>query len=97
MRFALDYDDTITLDFVFWIDFIDRAKAAGHEVRVVTFRTYQEAESIHQDIKERCDIIATSRAPKREYCAKVGYFPQIWIDDSPEYIVDFKALGCVLH
>lgn len=88
MKIALDYDGTFTRDPKLWILFMGMCKAAGHEVRIVTMRKPEEpvdfcelSECYHPP------VIYTSRIQKREYCDEIGWQPDIWIDDSPEFIV----------
>jgi hypothetical protein len=33
-------------------------------------------------------VIFTGGQRKREYCAKLGWLPDVWIDDMPELIVE---------
>ncbi len=80
MIVALDYDKTYTLDPVMWDAFIDLLKERGHSVVCATMRFPSEA------IEMPCNVIYTSRQPKRDCLAQSGVFPDIWIDDTPEFI-----------
>ncbi len=80
MKIALDYDGTYTLDSKFWQSFIDLAKSNGHEVWIVTMRYPTEPIDIHEK------IVYTSRRAKKSQCERRGYYFDIWIDDSPEWL-----------
>jgi len=86
MRIALDWDGSYTLDPEFWDSFILLCKNGGHDVRIITLRKPE----MHIDMKffdYEIPIIYTSNMHKREYCDKIDWHPDIWIDDSPEFIV----------
>jgi hypothetical protein len=87
MIIALDWDQTYTLDPPFWHNFVKTCVAQGHDVRIVTMRKpYMEDDGLRK-ISKLIPVIYTSNAQKREYCVSIGWYPQIWIDDSPEFIV----------
>src|SRR5665213_3090768 len=85
MRIALDYDNTYTRDTHLWDGFIDSAKARGHEVICVTMR--------HDVMEERIDcglvnrVVYTGREAKKPFLEKYGVKIDIWIDDSPHWIL----------
>lgn len=81
MRIALDYDGTYTRDHSFWRAFCASSIAAGHEVRVVTQRFVDEEVP---DVGVL--VVYTNREPKRLTLAQLGWLPDIWIDDHPEWI-----------
>lgn len=83
MKIALDYDGTYTRDPVFWGSFISQCRGHGHEVRIVTARTEAMI-----DFDVGLPIIACGFVPKRTFCNQLGWFPDIWIDDQPEFIVE---------
>jgi hypothetical protein len=39
-------------------------------------------------LSERIPVIYTEAQQKRQFCNAMGWFVDIWIDDSPEFIVD---------
>lgn len=80
MMIALDHDKTYTLDPLFWDQFIEAAKARGHEVVCVTQRYPLEKAAVP------CEIVYTSREPKGNYMAGLHRLPDIWIDDKPQGI-----------
>lgn len=88
MRIALDFDDTYDKDPFFWNDVVKNAKSRGHEVRFVTMRHEQEGADVEEAAEFLgIDIIYTGRKQKRPFCAALNFFPDVWIDDSPEFIV----------
>jgi hypothetical protein len=89
---ALDYDETCTLAIPFWAKFIDQAFLAGFHVLIVTMRYPEECSDIDPRISNRCDVLPTSRQAKKDFCADLGIFPAIWIDDSPQFVF-IDAIG----
>lgn len=87
MKIALDWDGTYTADPKFWHNFVLMCGCFGHEVRIVTMRTPAMVDEALSHIGEKVPIIFTSSAQKREFCVSIGWMPDIWIDDSPEFIV----------
>lgn len=89
MKIALDYDGTYTLDEPFWIDFIRLCKGRNHDIRIVTMRDDNQAnqELVVYFARFGVPVIFTSKKQKREHCNEIDWQPQIWIDDSPEFIV----------
>lgn len=88
MKIALDFDDTYTRAPRFWYGFIEDALDAGYEVRIVTFRKRTMTDPALDWLAERIPIIYTEYHQKRPYCKQIGWEPDIWIDDSPEFIVE---------
>lgn len=88
MKIALDYDDTITRDPEFWKNVAIMARNKGHDIRIVTFRYVENLAPVHEFASSiGLTIIATGHVGKRAYCADIGWMPDVWIDDSPEFIV----------
>lgn len=83
--FALDYDDTYTRDPELWLEFIKLLQARGHTVRVATMRC---------EFEDDMDPRLTSIIPvdfccgkgKKEALRRKGLYPDIWIDDRPDWI-----------
>lgn len=76
MKIALDFDNTITRDPTFWIGFVNAARAAGHEVKVVTSR--------HPGLPvpiTGIEVIYCSFTAKRKH-----YGADVWIDDDPKHV-----------
>lgn len=89
LKIALDYDDTYTADPWLWDIFVGNAIRRGHDVRFCTFRMDWDTEGIKDDAARlKIPIIFTNKQQKRK-C----FDADIWIDDSPQYIVlkeDFR-------
>jgi hypothetical protein len=88
MKIALDFDDTYTVDPVFWDEFITLAQDHGNEVRIVTFRKSTMRDAALDWLERKIPVIYTEYIQKRAFCKHIGWEPDIWIDDSPEFIVD---------
>ena len=84
MKIALDYDFTYTLDSEFWNDFIANAKKYGHEVICVTMRYGKEEDVVDMPIR----VIYTGRKAKRPFLEAMNIRIDIWIDDSPDWIIN---------
>lgn len=89
MLIALDYDDTYTRDSKFWLFFIAAVEYAQHDIICVTMRTEAERALIDPEFLDLMGerIYCTSRQAKKDYMNGLGIFPDIWIDDTPEFIV----------
>ena len=89
MKIALDFDDTYTRAPSFWDKFITMAKDHAYDIRIVTFRksTMTDPALDWIAVEKRIPIIFTEYIGKRAYCRYIGWEPDIWIDDSPEFIV----------
>ena len=81
MLISLDYDYTYTRDPAFWDLFITNTIQAGHQVVCVSMRFP------HEPIRMPCEVIYTGRKAKRPYSLSIGLLVDIWIDDSPEFIL----------
>lgn len=89
MRIALDYDDTYTRDPILWDHFIENVQKRGHYIAIVTFRSNNGYNSdIDEKIGDRIPVFYTAGHRKRAYCASKGFYPDVWIDDMPEIIVE---------
>lgn len=90
MLIALDYDMTYTLDPEFWNEFISNAKLKNHEVICITMRYNigAESEDVMNSIGKICSVFFSGRKAKREYINTMNIFPDIWIDDSPHWILN---------
>jgi hypothetical protein len=90
LRIALDFDETYTLNEDFWDDFIQKCLDEGHDVRIVTFRKSTMRDPRLDELATRIPVIYTQYKQKRAYCAAIEeWFPHVWIDDSPEFIVSY--------
>ena len=89
MLIALDYDETYTLDSEFWDLVISAATRRGHAVIVATMRHEHEGAEIKQDLADKVEaIIFTGRKAKIKFVEKAGYYPSVWIDDSPHWLLN---------
>lgn len=86
MNIALDFDDTYTRDPDLWDQFISNSLARGHDIRIVTFRKSTMRDPALDNMK--IPVIFTEYTQKRAHCNKLGWYVDIWIDDSPEFIVN---------
>jgi hypothetical protein len=95
MNIALDFDDTYTRDSNFWGLFIGLCKSHNHDVRIVTLRKKEMYHPALDYLSQSIPVIYTNGNSKRSFCNKMGWFPDVWIDDSPEFIVDLpiKLIG----
>lgn len=87
MIIAIDFDDTYTQDPELWLGFIEQAQARGHRVICATMRTRAEGENIDQRLKDAVEIVYTYRMAKQRILQNKGIFPNVWIDDSPMWIL----------
>jgi hypothetical protein len=88
MNIALDFDDTYTRDPQLWDDFISNSKSRGHDIRIVTFRKRTMTDPALDCIGTIIPVIFTEYTQKRAFTNKMGWFVDVWIDDSPEFIVN---------
>jgi hypothetical protein len=94
MKIALDWDGTVTRDVGFWEVFVLMCKNHGHDVRIVTLRHERQ---IDDDMRKfGIPIICTSNKQKRDHLREIEWFADIFIDDSPEFIVDLDFHKYVL-
>jgi hypothetical protein len=83
MRIALDYDGTFTADPLLWTTFVHIARQHGHEVVCVTMR--HPAEGI--ECAPFDAVIYTGRKAKKSFMEAIGCSVDVWIDDSPVWII----------
>lgn len=88
MNIGLDFDKTYTLDPELWNAFIVAARARGHQVICVTMRYHQEGDDVRMMLGDLVDdIIFTKRKAKSPYVDNRGLQIDVWIDDSPHWIL----------
>lgn len=88
MLIALDFDDTFTRDPELWTSFVRFAQKRGHTVICVTMRHEAEGAAVVSALGGLVSrIVFTGRLAKREFCAKQGITPSVWIDDEPMFIL----------
>lgn len=88
MNIALDFDDTYTRDPALWDNFIAMAKDRDHDIRIVTFRKRTMTHPALDYLAQKIPVIYTEYTQKREYTNSMGWLVDVWIDDSPEFIVE---------
>jgi len=99
LSIALDYDETYTAAPELFRIFVLTAKAQGHKVTFVTYRSPNgDNEDIKADSKKLAiDIVYTS-GQQKEHIFKADF----WIDDCPDTIVSAEKMknmykGCVVN
>jgi hypothetical protein len=87
---ALDYDETYTADPELWLGFIRSAKARGHRVWIVTMRDSFEGGEVRSLLGREVDqVVCTARRGKKLFLERTfDEHPDIWIDDSPHFILN---------
>lgn len=88
VKIALDYDGTFSADPEMWLRFIADAKSNGHDIRCVTMRYDIERDSMDKRLLEAIPVIFTCRKSKKKAARMQGFDPDIWIDDTPEWIFE---------
>tara|TARA_R110000868_G_scaffold20396_3_gene86378 strand:+ start:1002 stop:1331 length:330 start_codon:yes stop_codon:yes gene_type:complete len=90
LKIALDFDETYTADPEMWDLFVYLSQQRNHNVTFVTYRDsrYENADIRTAAAKLGIEIVFTG-GKQKQHC----YDADIWIDDSPETIVNFETLG----
>lgn len=92
MLIALDYDETYTADPEFWDMVISAAEYRGHTVICATMRHEHEGADVIAALGKKVEkIIFTGRKAKHEFVQKAGYYPSVWVDDSPHWLFQDSA------
>ncbi|WP_058912857.1 hypothetical protein [Entomohabitans teleogrylli] len=99
MKIAIDYDCTLSMAIGLFSRFIADARSAGHEVKIVTYR---HPDNRYDDILQIAamlgiEVIFTDHRQKAEVCLRLGWSPDIWIDDKPEHIPTEHGMKKVLR
>lgn len=87
--FCLDYDGTYS-DFPEIFDaMITCCQKRGYEVILCTMRYEREEDDGLRYLKKKYNIpiYYSGRQAKQKYLAERMIFPNIWIDDNPEWII----------
>jgi hypothetical protein len=93
MLICLDFDGTYTLDPEFWDCFINKAHTSGHVVICATMR-HEESEGkfVKQMLGNKVkEIYFSARKAKKPFLESLDIFPDIWIDDSPGWLLHDAA------
>ncbi len=88
MLIAIDYDETFTLDPDLWAVFVARAISRGHYVVCATMRYESEGYAVERAFDGLgVSVYFTGRKAKKKYLNGIGIYPDVWIDDSPHFIL----------
>ena len=87
MLICMDFDNTYTKDKTLFDSFIKFAQELGHEVICCTMRKEEEGEWIEETIGNYCKVYYSDRQAKKPYLESIDIFPDIWIEDKPEFIL----------
>lgn len=90
MIIAIDYDKTYTANPMMFDWIIAAIKAFNGKIYIVTMRYDIDEERIPDDVIKRINvdgIIYTGRKGKRHFMEDCEIYVDIWIDDTPEFIV----------
>jgi len=93
MTISIDYDYTYSLDPATWNQVIQVLQAAGHQVYCVSARHYWQTKEIYESVGKEIGLdkcFLTDRLAKRDYMLKRGIQVDVWIDDTPEAIIEDK-------
>lgn len=84
---CIDYDGTYTEAPKLFDYFIIKAKELGYTVIGCTMRFDHEMDDGLQQLNRAVDkLYFSGRRAKKKYLAELKIYPQIWIDDMPEWI-----------
>lgn len=84
---CLDYDKTYT-DFKLLCDLIiDKQTEFDYKVILCTMRYPSESTDCLNELSKRIDVYYSSRQAKKDYLKNLEIYPNIWIDDCPEWII----------
>ena len=86
MLICLDFDETYTVDPVFWDKFILLAQSAGHKVICCTSRYPGHSAEVLDFLGDRIEIYFSAHKAKKDVLHACGIYPDIWIDDKPKHI-----------
>jgi hypothetical protein len=89
MNIAIDYDDTYTADPDLWAAFIQWATLRGHLVVCITARrkTLENQQELMKALPEGVVAHFSYDEPKQDYARRNSIPVDVWIDDSPGWIV----------
>jgi len=88
MIISLDYDQTFTEDPDRWLEFANSMRFGGHQIYGITMRYPDETAGMDRKYLDACDkIFFTCRKAKWYFMADKGIKIDVWIDDSPHWIM----------
>lgn len=91
MIFSLDFDGTYTAAPDMWERWIEMVTALGHEVYCISYRPINEMQKVYETLGKVIGVdhcISTRATPKKRYTEKLGLHIDVWIDDTPEMLID---------
>lgn len=89
MKIGLDYDGTVTSDYVGFVLLVRMLRQRGHEVYITTMRYISECKGDMEFCafaKNVDGVIATGREAKKDHCLKYDIIIDVWIDDNPRAV-----------
>ena len=89
LTIAIDYDDTYTADPPFWNKVIELAKDHGHNMICITARRniLEHRRELINSLPEGIETYFSYDEPKADFIKRQNIVVDIWIDDSPGWIV----------
>lgn len=89
MNISMDFDDTYTRDPAAWDRVIEILRLAGHTVYVITMRHRSEGKDVEAALAGKVDgIYYTGRRAKEAFMYAQRIRIDVWIDDSPNWILN---------
>lgn len=92
MIIAIDYDGTYNADMKMFAEIIRLMKNYNHTPIIVTMRYEHEEDNFLNNIRSKLaggiQVYYTGRKAKKEFMSNLGIFPDIWIDDNPNWIYE---------
>lgn len=86
-NFAIDFDETYTLNPQMWVEVMKLFHKAGINVYIVTYRYDNTVEEMDLEHLKHYDfvkgIVFTGRKGKDAVCKSLGIHIDVWIDDNP--------------
>ena len=86
MLICFDYDHTYTEDPDLWNSIIEMM-TINHEVICCSMRYKEEGLYLEETIGQLCKVFYSGRKAKKPYLLSIGLEPDIWIEDTPEFIL----------
>lgn len=98
MNIAIDYDNTYTAAPALWTGFINGALYGGHDIAFVTVCP-RRGDISEAAVRHGISVFFTEGEQKQSFCERIGWVPDIWIDDDPVSIptvdmLEKQAAGC---
>lgn len=94
MEIAVDFDDTITLDYSLFAKMIKLFKSEGHKVHIVTARhpIPESTIGVYAFLDEQNIVVDsvnfTAGKAKKDFMYEKGIHISVWMDDNPFFILN---------